>query len=108
MERATLNLSQVCQPQRFWLRVFALCEARQIVKARLQAQGQRPTHYSRREISKLAEAYLAEGHWAELEAQAYERIMGSPQLRAEYEKEGEKYERQMARRKTKAAQGVYS
>jgi hypothetical protein len=101
--RSAMTNFQKPDPRRFMLRAWALCEARRIVKARLKAQGLRPTHYASAEISKLAEGYFNEGHWRELEAQAYEKIMGSPRLRAEYEAEGEKYERQLARRKTKAA-----
>jgi hypothetical protein len=85
-------------PRRFMLRVFALCEARQIVKHRLKAEGKRPTHYAQREISVMAQAYL-EGHYAELEEKAYARIMASPRLRAEYEKEAAKHERQLAKRR---------
>jgi hypothetical protein len=75
--------------------------ARQIVKDNLKRRNCKVTDYASREISKMAEQYLNEGHWAEPEAQALEKIMGCPKLRAEYEAYGRKLEAQMAKRLAK-------
>jgi hypothetical protein len=76
-------------------------DAQQIVKDDLKRRNCKPSHYAQREITLMAQQYLR-GHWRELEAQALAKIMSSPKLRAEYEKEGQRYEAQMAKRKTEA------
>jgi hypothetical protein len=85
--------------RRFMLRVMAMQLARQAVKDDLKRRNCRPSYYASAEISKLAEQYLQAGHWAELEAEALQRIMASPSARAEYEKAGFKFEKAMARRR---------
>jgi hypothetical protein len=85
--------------QRMMPRVLAIAEARQIIRDRLKAENKQPSRYASREISVMAEAYLAEGHWAELEAEALAKIMASPEPRAEYEAEGRKYEAKIAKRR---------
>jgi hypothetical protein len=67
------------------VRVSIMREARQIIRDQLRRKGHKPCHYAMREISLTALQYARE-HWAELEAQAFERIMSSPGLRAEWEK----------------------
>ena len=62
----------------------------------------KPSRIAAREISEMAQAYLAEGHWPRLEALALERIMACPKLRAGYERAGLRYEAAMARRKKAA------
>jgi hypothetical protein len=84
------------------LKVWAVCDAMQIVRAWLKAQNHRLSEYAHREISEMPMRYLNEGNWQRLEARAYEKIMATPTLRADYEKAGAKYEAAM-RRKTKAA-----
>jgi hypothetical protein len=79
------------------LKVWAMSDAMQIVRARLKAQNHRLSDYARREISGMAMRYLNEGNWQRLEARAYEKIMATPTLRADYEKAGAKYEAQMAK-----------
>jgi hypothetical protein len=81
------------------LSVWAMCEARALVKADLKRRNCKPSHYAQREISLMAQQYLQAGHWAEMRELALAKIMSSPRLRAEYEAEGLKYEAVMARRK---------
>jgi hypothetical protein len=50
------------------------------------------------EISRMALNYLNEGRWHELRQQAFEQIMASPKLRAEWDREGLRYEAAMAKR----------
>jgi hypothetical protein len=88
--------------RRMMLRIWAMCEARQIVKARLKAENKQPSRYAAREISLMAEAYLADGNWERLEADALAKIMANPKLRAQYEAEGLRWEKAMARRKKAA------
>jgi hypothetical protein len=88
--------------RRMMLRVWAQCAARQIVKDDLKRRNMKPSRYAMREISIMAEQYLAAGNWERLEAEAFGRIMACPKLRAQYEAEGLKYEKAMARRKKAA------
>jgi hypothetical protein len=83
--------------QRMLRRVLAMAEARQIIRDRLHAKNMNPSRIAAAEISRMAQAWLNEGHWPELEAQALAKIMSRPELRARYEAEGLRYERQMAR-----------
>jgi hypothetical protein len=84
--------------QRSLRRVLALAEARQIIRDRLHAKNMKPSRIAAAEISRMAQQYLNEGHWPELEAQALGRIMASPSLRLQYEAAGRKYAAAMARR----------
>lgn len=89
--------------RRFMLRVWAIVEARRIVKARLKAQGLRPSYYAAAEISRMAQQYLNEGHWAELELEALLKIVASPRAWAEYLAAGARFEKAMARARKKVA-----
>ena len=80
------------------LRVWAMMDARQIVKNDLKRRNCKPSHYAMAEISKMALNYLNEGRWAEFKAQALEKIMSSPRLKAEWDREGLRYEAAMAKR----------
>jgi hypothetical protein len=80
------------------LSVFAMRDARQIVKANLKKRNAKPSHYAQAEISRMALQYCNAGHWQELREQALAQIMGDARLRAEYDREGLKYEAQMAKR----------
>jgi hypothetical protein len=73
----------------------AMSEARQVVKARLR--GEKPSHYAGLEISRMALQHC-QGHWPEFRALALERIMRTPRLRAEWVREGLRYEAAMAKR----------
>ena len=66
--------------------VLARQAARNVVKRQLQDRGIRPHHLKRREISVLAEEYLAQ-HRAELIAQAVENVQSYPPLLKLYERE---------------------
>ena len=52
------------------LRVWAMMDARQIIRDDLKRRNCRPSHYAQAEISKVALQYLNEGRWAEFKAQA--------------------------------------
>jgi hypothetical protein len=84
------------------LRVHAMCEARQIVKAQLKREGAKPSHYAQRELSLMAQQYLHAGHWPVMRDLALARIMATPVLRAQYEAAGERYEALMAKRRRAA------
>jgi hypothetical protein len=77
------------------LAILALRQARQEVKRQLKARGERVALMSSREISLLADQYLAE-HRAELIAQARAWVMASPELRKLYEQEQRQRQRQQA------------
>jgi hypothetical protein len=85
------------------LKVYAVGEARQVVKARLKAANEKPSHWPSAAISKLALAHVYD-HWPEFKALALAKIMRTPALKAEWDAAGAKYDAQMARRrKPKAA-----
>jgi hypothetical protein len=81
-----------------WLRVWAMQEARSIVRDQLKRKNMKPSHFCQAEISKMALNYLNDGHWQELRQHAFERIMGEPRLKAEWIALGAKFEAQMAKR----------
>jgi hypothetical protein len=70
--------------RRDMLRVYAMSEARQAVKAQLKAANEKPSHYAQAEISRMAEQWLQAGHWQECHALALDKIMASPRLLAEW------------------------
>jgi hypothetical protein len=84
------------------LRVWVMQMARAEIKAQLKRRNCQPCHYAQREISLMAEQWLQAGHWRELREQALAQIMSSPRLKAEWDREGLKYEAAMARRKAAA------
>jgi hypothetical protein len=84
--------------RREMLIIYAMSEARAVVKARLRRENCKPSHYAQAEISRMALQYLQAGHWQELREQALAKIMDDAKLRAEYERAGAKYEAQMAKR----------
>ena len=61
------------------IRALAHREAVKAVKHQLRAQGEKVSHYSAKEITALAEAYLAE-HQAELFEEVRQLIAGSARL----------------------------
>jgi hypothetical protein len=75
-----------------------MMDARQIIRDDLKRRNCRPSHYAQAEISKMALQYLNEGRWAEFKAQALAKIMSSPTLKAEWDREGLRYEAAMAKR----------
>jgi hypothetical protein len=77
------------------LRIHAVCEARQVVKASLR--GQKPSLFASAEISRMALRHSQE-HWPEFRALALAKIMASPALKAEWDREGQRYAALMARR----------
>jgi hypothetical protein len=81
-----------------WLRLWAMCDARQIVKDRLKAQNKRPCQFAQSEITLMAQEYLQQaGNWPRLRDQALAKILGDAKLRREWDREGQKYEAQMAK-----------
>jgi hypothetical protein len=80
------------------LSVFAMRDARQIVRDDLKRRNCKPSHYAQAEISRMALNYLNEGRWAEFKALALAKIMSSPKLKAEWDREGLRYETAMAKR----------
>jgi hypothetical protein len=74
-----------------------MCDARQIVKDQLKRRNVKPSRYAQREISLMAQHYLQAGNWPRLRDQALAKILGSPKLRREWDREGLKYEAQMAK-----------
>ena len=77
--------------------IRALLAARDAVKLQLKRQGKIVAHYKAGQITALAQQLLAADR-QRLLAEARERIMASPSWRLAYERAGEKYEQQMARR----------
>jgi hypothetical protein len=80
------------------LRVWAMREARQIVRDDLKRRNCKPSHYAQAEISKMALQYLQAGHWPSLREQALKKIMATPALKAEWDREGQRYQALMSRR----------
>jgi hypothetical protein len=74
------------QPPSMALRVLALRSARQEIKRHLKAQGVKVALMSARDITLLAEQFLA-AHWEALMEEARAMVMSSPELRAMYERE---------------------
>jgi hypothetical protein len=74
-------------------------DARQIVRDQLKRRNMKPSHFCMAEISKMALNYLNDGHWQELRQQALAKIMSSPRLKAEWDREGRRYEAAMSKRK---------
>jgi hypothetical protein len=64
------------------LRVHAMSEARQVVKARLRRENEKPSPWPQAAISRLALQYLNEGHWREFIELARQKSMTTPVLRA--------------------------
>jgi hypothetical protein len=65
------------QRHRHAVMVLAMQRAKKVVQANIRAKGQRPTDFSAREITLLAEDYLAQ-HRAELIAEAEHAIATWP------------------------------
>ena len=80
------------------LSVWAMMDARQIVKDNLKRRNCKPSHYAQREITQMALNYLNAGRWPELKALALAKIMSSPKLKAEWDREGLRYEAAMSKR----------
>jgi len=68
------------------LTTAAMYRARQEIKRQLKARGERVAQLSARDITLLAEQYLAEHRQALME-EAQAMVMGSPELRKLYERE---------------------
>jgi hypothetical protein len=75
----------------------AMSEARQVVKARLRRENCKPSHYASAEIGRMALRHSQE-HWPEFKALALARIMRTPRLKAEWDREGLRFEAAMAKR----------
>jgi hypothetical protein len=77
--------------------VAAMSEARPAVIARLRRDNEKPSHWPAYAISKLCLQHC-QGRWPEFKALALAKIMRTPKLKAEWDREGRKYEAQMAKR----------
>ena len=74
--------------------------ARNAVKAELRAKGLRVTNFSARDLSVMADDYLAR-HRAELIGATWERVRNAPALWELYEKEQRDRQRQIERQQRK-------
>jgi hypothetical protein len=79
------------------LLIAAMSEARPAVIARLHRENEKPSHWPRYAISKLCLQHC-QGRWPEFKALAMARIMRTPRLKAEWDREGMRYEAAMAKR----------
>jgi hypothetical protein len=80
------------------LKAHAVVEARQVVRADLKRRNEKPSHYAHAEIGRTAMQYLNTGHWPEYIALARAKIMATPSLRREWDREGQRYAALMAKR----------
>jgi hypothetical protein len=78
--------------------VAAMSEARPAVIARLRRENEKPSHWPGYAISKLCLQHC-QGRWPEFKALAMARIMRTPRLKAEWDREGMRYEAAMRKRK---------
>jgi len=88
MDKASNSLSQtpprpngspwrrpIVDHRRTMISVFAMRDARQIIRDDLKRRNCKPSHYAQREICEMALRY-GRDHWRELEARALAKIMG--------------------------------
>jgi hypothetical protein len=68
------------------------------VKHQLRAKGLKVAHFAARDLSRMAEDYLAQ-HRAQLIAETWARVQSAPSLRELYDKEQRNRQRQIERQR---------